>query len=129
LETLLVLLEWKKLIFTNFKDNKFQGEKEREKKPSQKPLKLKRKTKILVTRKLPEPVETRMLELFDVRLNSDDVPLTHNELIKAAQFAEILVPTVTDNIDTEIINSTGVNHVDLLSAASKCIVVTNPPDV
>jgi glyoxylate reductase len=70
-----------------------------------------------------------MLELFDVRLNSDDVPLTHNELIKAAQFAEILVPTVTDNIDTEIINSTGVNHVDLLSAASKCIVVTNPPDV
>jgi glyoxylate reductase len=54
------------------------------KKPSQKPLKLKRKTKILVTRKLPKPVETRMLELFDVRLNSDDVPLTHDELIMAA---------------------------------------------
>jgi glyoxylate reductase len=78
---------------------------------------------------LPELVETRMLEPFDVRLNSDDVPLTHDELIMAAQFAKILVPTVTDNIDVEIINSAGVNHIDLLSAASKGIVVTNTPDV
>ena len=78
---------------------------------------------------MPEPVETRMLELFDVWLNSDDVPLTHDELIMAAQFTEILVPTVTDNIDAEIINSAGVNHIDFLLAVSKGIVVTNTPNV
>ena len=102
---------------------------------------LKRKPKIVVTRKLPEPVETRMMELFDARLNLDDVPLNREELIMAVQSAEILVPTVTDNIDSEIINSAGtqlglianfgagVDHIDLLSAASKGMVVTNTPDV
>jgi glyoxylate reductase len=101
----------------------------------------KRKPKIVVTRKLPEPVETRMMELFDARLNLDDVPLNREELIMAVQSAEILVPTVTDNIDSEIINSAGdqlelianfgvgVDHIDLLSAASKGMVVTNTPDV
>ena len=99
------------------------------------------KRKIVVTRKLPDTVETRMMELFDTRLNLDDIPLTHDELIMAVQSAEILVPTVTDNIDAEIINSAGdqlkmianygvgVDHIDLLSAASKGIVVTNTPDV
>ena len=102
---------------------------------------LKRKPKIVVTRKLPEPIETRMMELFDARLNLDDVPLNREELIMAVQSAEILVPTVTDNIDSEIINSAGtqlglianfgagVDHIDLLSAASKGMVVTNTPDV
>ena len=110
-------------------------------KPSQKKLDPKRKPKLVVTRKLPESVETRMMELFDVRLNFDDIPLTHDDLIMAAQSAEILVPTVTDNIDSEIINSAGeqlrlianfgagVDHIDLLSAAKKGIIVTNTPDV
>ena len=104
-------------------------------------LQPKRKPKIVVTRKLPEHVETRMMELFDARLNLDDIPLNHEELIMAVQSAEILVPTVTDNIDSEIINSAGaqlrmianfgagVDHIDLLSAASKGMVVTNTPDV
>ena len=99
------------------------------------------KPKIVVTRKLPEPVETRMMELFDARLNLDDVPLTRDELIMAAQYAEILVPTVTDEVDSEVINSAGnqlrmianfgagVDHIDLSSAAKREIIVTNTPDV
>ena len=99
------------------------------------------KRKVFVTRKLPELVETRMMELFDTRLNLDDVALTHDELIMAVQSAEILVPTVTDRIDAEVINSAGeqlsmianygvgVDHIDLGAAASKGIIVTNTPDV
>ncbi len=99
------------------------------------------KYKVVVTRKLPDAVETRMMELFDTRLNLDDVPLTHEELIMVVQSAEILVPTVTDRIDAEIINSAGeqlkmianfgagVDHVDLSAAAAKGIIVTNTPDV
>jgi glyoxylate reductase len=99
------------------------------------------KYKVVVTRKLPDAVETRMMELFDTRLNLDDVPLTHDELIMAVQSAEILVPTVTDKVDAEVINSAGdqlkmianfgagVDHVDLSAAAAKGIIVTNTPDV
>ncbi|MBT3916554.1 MAG: D-glycerate dehydrogenase [Rhodospirillaceae bacterium] len=82
-----------------------------------------------------------MMELFDARLNLDDVPLSHEEMIMAVQSAEILVPTVTDNIDAEVIHSAGdqlkmiasfgagVDHVDLAAAAEKNIIVTNTPDV
>ena len=99
------------------------------------------KVKVVVTRKLPDAVETRMMELFDTRLNLNDIALTHEELIMAVQSAEILVPTVTDNIDAEVINSAGdqlkmianfgagVDHVDLTAAAEKGIIITNTPDV
>tara|TARA_B100000315_G_scaffold259287_1_gene314724 strand:- start:381 stop:1364 length:984 start_codon:yes stop_codon:yes gene_type:complete len=99
------------------------------------------KVKVVVTRKLPDAVETRMMELFDARLNLDDIALTHEELIMAVQSAEILVPTVTDNIDAEVINSAGdqlkmianfgagVDHVDLTAAAERGIIITNTPDV
>lgn len=99
------------------------------------------KYKVVVTRKLPDAVETRMMELFDTRLNLDDVALSHEELIMAVQTAEILVPTVTDKVDAEVINSAGdqlkmianfgagVEHVDLKAAAAKGIIVTNTPDV
>ena len=99
------------------------------------------KVKVVVTRKLPDAVETRMMELFDTRLNLNDIALTREELIMAVQSAEILVPTVTDNIDAEVINSAGdqlkmianfgagVDHVDLTAAAEKGIIITNTPDV
>ena len=142
MKTAVVLQVWTKLILIGIpKDNKLVGIKHVAKKQPQEKSKTRSKPKIVVTRKLPDPVETRMMELFDTRLNLDDVPLTHDELIMAVQSAEILVPTVTDKIDSEIIKSAGdqlrmianfgagVDHIDLTSAASKGIVVTNTPDV
>lgn len=104
-------------------------------------IKARGKYKVVVTRRLPDAVETRMMELFDTRLNLDDMPLTYDELIMAAQSAEILVPTVTDRVNKEVINSggkqlkmianfgVGVDHIDLTAAAARGIIVTNTPDV
>ena len=64
----------------------------------------KQQTIVVVTRKLPEPIETRMMELFDVRLNLDDTPRTQAELIEAVKTAEVLVPTVTDRIDVAVLS-------------------------
>ena len=66
--------------------------------PSKKPL-------VVVTRKLPDAIETRMRELFDARLNLDDTPMTQPQLVEAVQQAEVLVPTVTDRIDAEAAGS------------------------
>ena len=96
---------------------------------------------VVVTRKLPDPIETRMMELFDIRLNPEDRPLGQAELIAAAQSADVLVPTVTDRIDRPIIEaagdrlkliasfSTGVDHIDLTAATERNIMVTNTPGV
>jgi glyoxylate reductase len=96
---------------------------------------------VIVTRKLPDPIETRMMELFACRLNLDDTPLSKPELITAAGRADVLVPTVTDRIDTEVLDAagpalkliasfgTGVDHVDLAAAQRRGIIVTNTPGV
>jgi len=96
---------------------------------------------VIVTRKLPDPVETRMMELFTCRLNLDDRPFDKPELIDAVGRAEVLVPTVTDRIDAEVLAAagpglkliasfgTGVDHVDLAAAQQRGIVVTNTPGV
>ena len=96
---------------------------------------------VIVTRKLPDPIETRMMELFSCRLNLDDHPLSKAELIAAIGQAEVLVPTVTDRIDAEVLAAagpalkliasfgTGVDHVDLVTAQQRGIVVTNTPGV
>jgi glyoxylate reductase len=101
----------------------------------------KSKPLIVVTRKLPDVVETRMMELFDVQLNLDDIPLSKEQLAAAMKTADVLVPTVTDTIDAEIIAKagkkmrlianygTGVDNVDLAAAREKGITVTNTPDV
>jgi len=101
----------------------------------------KKKAIVVVTRKLPETIETRMMELFDVRLNLSDKPLTQQELIQAVKMADVLVPTVTDKIDSSILSQagenlrlianygTGVDHIDLESSRQQGIVVTNTPDV
>ncbi len=58
-----------------------------------------KKPLVVVTRKLPDSVETRMRELFDARLNLDDKPMSQGELAEAAKTAHVIVPTVTDHID------------------------------
>ena len=102
--------------------------------PSKKPL-------VVVTRKLPDVIETRMMELFDTRLNLDDRPMTQAQLVAAAQLAEVLVPTVTDRIDAGVLAQagpnlrliasfgTGVDHIDLATARQRGIIVTNTPGV
>jgi glyoxylate reductase len=101
----------------------------------------KQKASVVVTRKLPDVIETRMMELFDVRLNLTDEPLTQERLIEAARMADVLVPTVTDRITATVLNNagnrlklianygTGVDHIDLKCARSHGIAVTNTPDV
>jgi len=96
---------------------------------------------VIVTRKLPDPIETRMMELFACRLNLDDTPLSKPELIAAVTQADVLVPTVTDRIDAEVLEAagptlkliasfgTGVDHVDLAAAQRRGIIVTNTPGV
>src|SRR5829696_4494643 len=101
----------------------------------------KRKPLVIVTRKLPDVVETRMRELFNTRLNSDDSPLTQAGLISAVKEAEVLVPTVTDRIDKAVIMQsgeqlklianfgTGVDNIDVDTALARGITVTNTPGV
>ncbi|WP_112795551.1 2-hydroxyacid dehydrogenase [Rhizobium sp. SYY.PMSO] len=101
----------------------------------------KKKPKVYVTRKLPDAVETRMRELFDAELNIDDRPRTRDELIEAVRSADVLVPTVTDRIDAEVIEeagpqmkliasfSNGTDHIDVEAAARRGITVTNTPNV
>ena len=96
---------------------------------------------VIVTRRLPEPVETRMRELFQTRLNIDDKPMTHAELVEAMKAADVLVPTVTDRIDAAMLAQAGerlklianfgngVDNIDVDAAAKRGIIVTNTPNV
>ncbi|WP_420548802.1 2-hydroxyacid dehydrogenase [Curvivirga sp.] len=100
-----------------------------------------KKPNVTVTRKLPDIVETRMMELFNCKLNLDDKAMSREELIEAVQTCDVLVPTVTDKIDKEIIDAagenlkfiasfgTGVDHIDFHAARKKGIMVSNTPDV
>ena len=89
------------------------------------------KTKIILTRRLPDAVETRMRELFDATLNETDQPFTQMQLIEALKTADVLVPTVTDNLKASIIEQagpqlrliasfgTGVDHIDVQAARKR----------
>src|SRR5581483_5192269 len=94
-----------------------------------------KKPLVVVTRKLPDTVETRMRELFDARLNLDDKPMTQAELAEAAKTADVLVPTVTDRIDASVLSQSGANfgngvdNIDVATALSRGITVTNTPGV
>ena len=96
---------------------------------------------VVVTRKLPDVIETRMMELFDARLNDSDTAFAVEQLKAAMAEADVLVPTVTDRIDAEVIGaagprlkliasfSNGVDHIDLAAAKERGIIVTNTPGV
>ena len=102
---------------------------------------LDRTPRVFVTRHLMPSVEDRMGELFDVRLNPEDVPLEREQLIEAMQDCDVLVPTVTDLIDADMIASAGedlglianfgagTEHIDLNAAADRHIIVSNTPGV
>jgi len=100
-----------------------------------------KKPLVIVTRKLPDSVETRMRELFDVELNLNDRPMARADLAKAVQRAEVLVPTVTDEIDAKVLDQAGeqlklianfgngVDNIDVVAAHKRGIIVTNTPGV
>jgi glyoxylate reductase len=100
-----------------------------------------RKLAVVVTRKLPDVIETRMRELFETRLNEADKPMSAADLIAAVKTADVLVPTVTDRIDAALLSQAGenlklianfgngVDNIDVASALSRGITVTNTPGV
>src|SRR6476619_36065 len=100
-----------------------------------------KKPLVVVTRKLPDSVETRMRELFETRLNLDDKPMSPTDLTEAAKVADVLVPTVTDQIDRSVLSHSGeklklianfgngVDNIDVATALQRGITVTNTPGV
>ena len=96
---------------------------------------------VVVTRRLPEPVETRMKELFDVELRDDDTPMSREELVSAMKRADVLVPTLTDQIDQSMLAAAGdklklianygagVDHLDVHTARQRGVLVSNTPGV
>ncbi|MHC5655630.1 2-hydroxyacid dehydrogenase [Stappia sp.] len=101
----------------------------------------KKKPLVVVTRKLPDVVETRMRELFETRLNETDHPLSQAELVEAVKTADVVVPTVTDRIDSAVLSQAGpnlklianfgngVDNIDVITANNRGITVTNTPGV
>lgn len=97
--------------------------------------------KVVLTRRLPDAVETRMRELFDAELNLTDRPMDRAALEHAVSYADVLSPTITDIIDADLIEKAGpqlkmianfgagVDHIDIDAAVAKGLIVTNTPGV
>ena len=100
-----------------------------------------RKPKVVVTRKLPDQVETRLRELFDTELNLSDAPMSREALQAAVSRADVIAPTITDRIDADLIAhagerlklianfGAGVDHIDVAAANARGITVTHTPGV
>lgn len=96
---------------------------------------------VVVTRRLPEPVENRLKDLFDVTLRQDDTPMSRAELVAAVQNCDVLVPSLTDQIDAGLIGQAGerlklianygagVDHIDVHTARQRGVLVSNTPGV
>lgn len=96
---------------------------------------------VVVTRRLPEVVETRMKELFNVRLRDDDTPMSRQELVEAMQSSDVLVPTIGDQIDAGMLGQAGpqlklianygagVDNIDVQTARQRGVLVSNTPGV
>ena len=100
-----------------------------------------KRLKVVVTRKLPEPVEARLAELFDAEFNSEDRAFSVDELVEIAKGADVLAPTLGDKLDADFFTAVGerlklvanfgagVDHIDISAAAARGIIVTNTPSV
>jgi glyoxylate reductase len=100
-----------------------------------------RKPVVIVTRKLPGVIETRLKELFDTHLNETDTPFTREQLIEAMKSCEVLVPTITDRIDVRLLDqagpklkmianyANGFDNLDVRAAVDRGLIVTNTPGV
>ena len=97
--------------------------------------------KVIVTRKLPDTVQSRLKELFDVEFSQNDIPVSRNELLEAMKRADVLVPTLNDNIDASLLAEagnrlkllanygSGVDHIDVEAAHKQGILVSNSPTI
>ncbi|MEO1286020.1 MAG: D-glycerate dehydrogenase [Pseudomonadota bacterium] len=96
---------------------------------------------VVVTRRLPEPVEARLQELFDTKLSPDDTPMSREAIVAAMKEADVVVPTITDRIDAGMLGQAGdrlklianygagVDHIDVHTARQRGILVSNTPGV
>ena len=94
---------------------------------------------VVVTRRLPPEVETRLSELFDVRLRDADTAMSRNDIVEAMKSADVLVPTITDTVDASMIGQAGdrlklianygagVDNIDVATARQRGILVSNTP--
>ena len=101
----------------------------------------KERLSVVVTRRLPAEVETRLSELFNVRLRDNDAPMSRAELVEALKSADVLVPTITDVVDAAMIGQSGdrlklianygagVDNIDVATARQRGILVSNTPGV
>ncbi len=100
-----------------------------------------KKPKVIITRRLQDRVEKRMMELFNVSLSNAEYPISRQELLSAVKEADILVPTIGDKIDASILSAAssslklianygaGYDHIDIKTALQRGIIVTNTPSV
>ena len=99
------------------------------------------KPRVVVSRKWPQEVESKMRELFDVQLNEEDIPMSVSQMHEALRTADGFCPTVSDNVSAEVLSvdnlkagiigsyGVGFNHIDLEAAGQRDLVVTNTPEV
>ena len=96
---------------------------------------------VVVTRRLPDVVETRLCEFFSVTLRDDDKPMSREALAEAMKTADVLVSTITDQIDAALLAGAGenlrliaqygagVDNIDVSTARQRGIQVSNTPGV